>query len=914
MPPVIVSASRSSECSASACLRVSGFHILPLPVGQSLISRGRSGTIGKRGMETGRTVKRRSLKMNPSDKKKPFQCQKCGRGFTLKRNKDRHVNYECGHEPRFQCPYCGLRSKQTSPVYAHIRKKHPEEEAFDNEGNSRGEAASGQGGEAGSLSRSLPNYYAQARARNAYSKGGNGGGGGGGGGSFADCFRKPFGCPKCGRCFTVKGNMTRHLKYECGQAPRFQCPYCEFRSKQTSNVMSHIRTRHTGQRVYVVHLKSDDAGLTDEHGGAWRGCCQGPGTSPEDTVLLSKVFVRVHVKEQPEPALQVRVRTRATVQVSLLRAKEQANVPDLLSHSKETSPAESICGSPEDDIKRIKLETDLENLCSVVLEESNDYDCDEDDEDEDEKPLNARRRRSNTLRDIERHTCSRCSKSYIHAWHLKRHTKFECGQEPKVQCPYCEARMKQRGHVYRHIRQCHRGDRHTCPWCGRSFARSSSLRLHRRMACGKPPQFFCTICDYKSNFKGNLKRHTLRFQAIEKNNPKYTKPCPPVPDRQATAARLSTLRANVLMGVESPEASEDGLRYGHVRDPLLLPVLPLQIEDRGVVPQASALGAQHQVGPSLNCWVWIIESLGQTIFDTDHGDPPLNFYETKGANQFGTLDAFQGCVAMLPVTVKEEDASHQGDEMLVDNFEDDGDEYFEHAYDPKNFVDGDRLEGREEYKYTCFRCLKTYKRKGNLVEHQKIFCGKDKEQCCPFCEFRSPKTPMKCPQCGRTYKMKRNLTTHMKFECGGQRHFACHMCPASYTQNIGLRRHLLKRHNVYLPPKFSVPKRLYESYPFDAPSAMKTMLPSISRYVPEDREFQCSNCGRRYSLKHNLIRHERYECGGQRRFTCAFCSKKYTQNGTLQKHLLRFHNIVQYPRRKFKRQPKSRNRLANFEN
>ncbi|KOX74697.1 Protein glass [Melipona quadrifasciata] len=72
----------------------------------------------------------RHLRINASDKKKPFQCQKCGRGFTLKRNKDRHVNYECGHEPRFQCPYCGLRSKQTSPVYAHIRKKHPEEEVF----------------------------------------------------------------------------------------------------------------------------------------------------------------------------------------------------------------------------------------------------------------------------------------------------------------------------------------------------------------------------------------------------------------------------------------------------------------------------------------------------------------------------------------------------------------------------------------------------------------------------------------------------------------------------------------------------------------------------------------------------------------------------------------------------------------
>ncbi|XP_076754513.1 zinc finger X-chromosomal protein-like [Xylocopa sonorina] len=77
-------------------------------------------------------------------------------------------------------------------------------------------------------------------------------------GSRGDIYVKPFGCPKCGRCFTVKGNMTRHYKYECGQEPRFLCPYCEFRSKQTSNVMSHIRTRHTGQKVYVMHVKYEN--------------------------------------------------------------------------------------------------------------------------------------------------------------------------------------------------------------------------------------------------------------------------------------------------------------------------------------------------------------------------------------------------------------------------------------------------------------------------------------------------------------------------------------------------------------------------------------------------------------------------------------------------------------------------------
>ncbi|XP_011298997.1 longitudinals lacking protein, isoforms A/B/D/L isoform X22 [Fopius arisanus] len=70
---------------------------------------------------------------------------------------------------------------------------------------------------------------------------------------------------------------------------------------------------------------------------------------------------------------------------------------------------------------------------------------------------------------------------------------------------------------------------------------------------------------------------------------------------------------------------------------------------------------------------------------------------------------------------------------------------------------------------------------------------------------------IKCPHCGRVYKAKKNLMTHMKLECGGQRHFACCVCPSKFTQNIGLRRHLMQQHNVYLPPKFTVPKRIFST-------------------------------------------------------------------------------------------------------
>ncbi|XP_071634162.1 uncharacterized protein [Temnothorax longispinosus] len=68
---------------------------------------------------------------SPSQAQKTlYYCPKCLHGFTLKSNRNRHFRYECGHEPRFKCPYCELRSKQTSQIYSHIRKKHPAERVW----------------------------------------------------------------------------------------------------------------------------------------------------------------------------------------------------------------------------------------------------------------------------------------------------------------------------------------------------------------------------------------------------------------------------------------------------------------------------------------------------------------------------------------------------------------------------------------------------------------------------------------------------------------------------------------------------------------------------------------------------------------------------------------------------------------
>ncbi|XP_011686590.1 PREDICTED: longitudinals lacking protein, isoforms H/M/V isoform X25 [Wasmannia auropunctata] len=67
--------------------------------------------------------------------------------------------------------------------------------------------------------------------------------------------RKKFRCTNnCGSCFTHRGSLTRHLRYECQQNPRFKCPSCDFRSRWTSDVYKHVRRKHQGMTVRCIDL------------------------------------------------------------------------------------------------------------------------------------------------------------------------------------------------------------------------------------------------------------------------------------------------------------------------------------------------------------------------------------------------------------------------------------------------------------------------------------------------------------------------------------------------------------------------------------------------------------------------------------------------------------------------------------
>nr|XP_012226003.1 PREDICTED: longitudinals lacking protein, isoforms A/B/D/L-like [Linepithema humile] len=67
-----------------------------------------------------------------------------------------------------------------------------------------------------------------------------------------------YSCPNsnCNKSFNWKGNLSRHLRYECGLLPRFKCPYCTYCCKVKADVSKHITRKHKNATVYVLDIKN----------------------------------------------------------------------------------------------------------------------------------------------------------------------------------------------------------------------------------------------------------------------------------------------------------------------------------------------------------------------------------------------------------------------------------------------------------------------------------------------------------------------------------------------------------------------------------------------------------------------------------------------------------------------------------
>ncbi|XP_014482700.1 PREDICTED: protein glass-like [Dinoponera quadriceps] len=51
-----------------------------------------------------------------------------------------------------------------------------------------------------------------------------------------------YSCPRCGNAYSRPHSLNRHIKFECGVEPQFECPICHKKSKHKHNLVLHMRT------------------------------------------------------------------------------------------------------------------------------------------------------------------------------------------------------------------------------------------------------------------------------------------------------------------------------------------------------------------------------------------------------------------------------------------------------------------------------------------------------------------------------------------------------------------------------------------------------------------------------------------------------------------------------------------------
>ncbi|KAJ8939035.1 hypothetical protein NQ318_012633 [Aromia moschata] len=194
----------------------------------------------------------------------PYKCFRCGRGYAVQYTLERHLRYECGVAKQFSCAVCSRRFSRRDILRNHEKKtlkiaekssscnerfkmlrRRPREEErvsfplsffspilvdiailtpFLKSMVPRG--LSRRFGRRGQLPASLKsegNWYLQQIDPD--STGG-------------------FACDNCGKIYKHRGNMRRHMVYECGKQARFQCSFCERKFHQQSNLKRHFENKH----------------------------------------------------------------------------------------------------------------------------------------------------------------------------------------------------------------------------------------------------------------------------------------------------------------------------------------------------------------------------------------------------------------------------------------------------------------------------------------------------------------------------------------------------------------------------------------------------------------------------------------------------------------------------------------------
>lgn len=111
----------------------------------------------------------------------------------------------------------------------------------------------------------------------------------------------------------------------------------------------------------------------------------------------------------------------------------------------------------------------------------------------------------------EPHVCPKCSASFVHSRHLKKHVE----SHGRNDCQSCSALFTSRKKLVLHMREKHDkkllDSKYSCTFCEKSFTRKNSLYSHLRCHA-EAGQLVCEVCGQFVNTEADLEAHTKEHE------------------------------------------------------------------------------------------------------------------------------------------------------------------------------------------------------------------------------------------------------------------------------------------------------------------------------------------------------------------------------------------------------------------
>ncbi|XP_048063071.1 uncharacterized protein LOC125278191 [Megalobrama amblycephala] len=284
-------------------------------------------------------------------------------------------------------------------------------------------------------------------------------------------------CTQCGKSFTTKYSVDRHMRVHTGEKP-FTCDQCGKSFANKRNLDRHMRV-HTGEKPFTcdqceksftqkIHLK--------------RHMLIHTGEKPFNCVQCGKSFTNKHHLE-----IHMRVHTGEKLftcdQCEKRFSRKQSLVRHMIVHTGEKPFTCDQCGKTfigSSDLKRhLRVHTkEKPHSCSVCGKSFSLL-----------QYLHAHQKVHNAVKDL---VCFKCEKMFTTANCLKQHQRIHTGEKP-YKCSHCDKRFNQSSNLKTH-EMIHTGEKpYKCSHCDKRFYTSSYLKTHERIHTGEKPHT-CDQC------------------------------------------------------------------------------------------------------------------------------------------------------------------------------------------------------------------------------------------------------------------------------------------------------------------------------------------------------------------------------------------------------------------------------------